>query len=173
MNVEQLTAPLVDFVRHNQGWAPVIVGALAFGESLAVLSVLFPATVMLVAIGALIGAADLAFWPIWLGAVVGGSLGDWVSYEFGRWVGPSAKHRWPLNKQPHLVDRSEKFIGRFGVWGVFLGRFFGPLRALVPLVAGLFDMPRLPFQAANVASAMVWAMGLLGPGAGLIGWLHR
>ena len=173
MTFEEMTAGVTAFVRTNQAWAPFIVGALAFGESLAVVSVLIPATVMMVAIGALIGAADLAFWPIWLGAVIGGSIGDWVSYELGRYIGEPAKHRWPLNQQPHLVDRTERLISRYGVAGVFLGRFFGPLRALIPLVAGIFDMPRWPFQTANVSSAIVWATGLLAPGAGLLAWLHR
>lgn len=172
MNFDQITQSVLDFVRHNQGWAPFIVAGLAFGESLAVVSVLVPATVMLVGIGALIGAADLAFWPIWVGAVVGGSLGDWVSYEFGRYLGPAAKNRWPMNRQAALVDRAERFITRYGIAGVFLGRFFGPLRALVPLIAGIFGMPRLPFQAANITSAIVWATGLLAPGAGLLTWFR-
>jgi hypothetical protein len=38
---------------------------------------------------------------------------------------------------------------------------FGPLRASVPLVAGIFQMPYWPFQAANFASAFVWAGMLL------------
>jgi membrane protein DedA with SNARE-associated domain len=41
------------------------------------------------------------------------------------------------------------------------GRFFGPLRASVPLVAGIFDMPFWRFQIANVTSAFVWAAVLL------------
>lgn len=173
MTLDQATQSVLAFVRDHQGLAPVIVGVLAFGESLAVVSVLIPATVMLVGIGALIGAANLAFWPIWFGAVVGASLGDWVSYEFGRYLGPAAKHRWPMNRQPDLVARAEAFIGRYGALGVFFGRFFGPLRALVPLIAGIFGMTRAPFQAANIASGIVWATGLLAPGAGLFAWLSR
>ena len=171
MNLEQITASVLDFVRANQGWAPVIVGILAFGESLAVLSVLIPATVILVGIGALIGGAGLSFWPIWTGAVVGAFLGDWVSYEVSRWIGPSLQQSWPMNKRPDLMARTEELMKRWGAWGVFVGRFFGPLRALVPLVAGIFEMPRLRFQLANAASAVVWATGLLLPGAGLMGWL--
>jgi len=45
--------------------------------------------------------------------------------------------------------------------GIFIGRFFGPLRASVPLVAGIFDMPFWRFQIANFSSAFVWAAVLL------------
>jgi membrane protein DedA with SNARE-associated domain len=173
INFEHLAAPVVDFVRVNQGWAPLVVGALAFGESLAIVSVLIPATVIMVGIGALIGGAGLEFWPIWAGAAFGAFLGDWISYEVARYFGPAIQHSWPLNRQPELVARTERLMTKFGAWGVFIGRFFGPLRALVPLVAGVFEMPRVRFQVANAASALVWATILLAPGAGLMEWLKR
>jgi membrane protein DedA with SNARE-associated domain len=71
-----------------------------------------------------------------------------------------------------MVVKGEAFTRRFGVWAIFIGRFFGPARAVVPLVAGIFEMPRVPFQAANIASAMVWAFALLAPGTGLMEWLR-
>ncbi len=173
MDFETLKTTTLDFVRDHQAWAPVIVGVLAFCESLAFLSLLAPATVILVGIGALIGGMELAFWPIWLGAVIGASLGDWVSYELGRYFKKGTRNVWPLSRHPEMVDKAEAFTARYGVWGIFLGRFFGPLRAVVPLVAGIFEMPRPLFQAANVASAMVWAFGLLAPGAGRMEYLRR
>ena len=48
-----------DFVRDNAVWAPPIVFALAFAESLAFISLLLPAWGALVAIGALVGAGTL------------------------------------------------------------------------------------------------------------------
>jgi membrane protein DedA with SNARE-associated domain len=45
--------------------------------------------------------------------------------------------------------------------GIFIGRFFGPLRAAVPLVAGIFEMPYWHFQIANFSSAFVWSATLL------------
>jgi membrane protein DedA with SNARE-associated domain len=45
-----------------------------------------------------------------------------------------------------------------------LGRFFGPLRAAVPLVAGIFEMPYWRFQIANFGSAFLWAAVLLSIG---------
>ncbi len=132
-----------------------------------------PATVILIGIGALVGGADIPFWPVMLAAAVGAAAGDWVSYEAGRWLGPGARERWPLRRYPHLVVSAEGFIARWGVAAVALGRFFGPARALVPLVAGILGLPRPGFQIANVASALVWAFALLAPGAGLLAWLDR
>jgi membrane protein DedA with SNARE-associated domain len=173
MNFEHLTKPVLDFVRVNQGWAPAIVGVIAFCESLAVVSLLVPATVLMLGIGALIGGAGLEFWPIWFGAAVGATLGDWVSYEISRYFGEPIKAWGPLKRYQSQMDRAEDFMRRYGVWGVVIGRFFGPLRAVVPLVAGIFHMPRVRFQAANVFSAMLWAGLMLAPGAGLTEWLQR
>jgi membrane protein DedA with SNARE-associated domain len=54
---------------------------------------------------------------------------------------------------------------------VFIGRFFGPVRAVIPLAAGVMQMPRGRFWFANVTSALVWAPMLLfvGDAAGEVG----
>jgi membrane protein DedA with SNARE-associated domain len=68
---------------------------------------------------------------------------------------------WPLSRNPGLLPRGERFVARWGALGIFIGRFSGPLRAAVPLVAGIFAMPYWRFQAANFASAFVWVAMLL------------
>ena len=160
----QITA-LLDFVREHQEFAAPIVFLLAFGESLALISLLIPATVMLIGIGALIGASGIDFWPIYFGAVLGAGLGDWVSYWLGRHYHEQIARMWPLSKHPDLLPKGHAFFEKWGWPGVFIGRFFGPLRAIVPLVAGTCEMPKLAFQIANWSSAAVWAALLLGPGS--------
>jgi hypothetical protein len=59
MDLDTLTTMLLDFTRAHQNWALFIVGALAFAESLAVVSLLVPSTVLLLGIGALIAASGL------------------------------------------------------------------------------------------------------------------
>jgi len=171
MDIETLKTTVLDFVRLHQAWAPWIVFALAFCESLAIISLFTPATVLLLAIGGLVGGAGLDFWPIWLGAALGASLGDWLSYEVGRYFEDRAHHIWPLSRYQDAITKGEEFTRKHGVWAVFLGRFFGPLRAFVPLAAGIFEMPRGPFQIANVTSALIWAFLMLLPGTELGKWV--
>jgi len=167
IELDALATTLRDVIRAHQAWAPLIVGTLAFAESLAFLSFLVPSTVLLLGFGALIGASGLEFWPIWLGAAMGAILGDWVSYAIGFRFKHAALQIWPLSQHSGLAVRGERFFSRWGAWGVFLGRFIGPLRAVVPLTAGIFAMPMLLFQIANIASALVWAFLMLAPGTGL------
>lgn len=156
--------PLVDFMRHHEYWAILIVLLLSFGESLAFVSLLLPASLILLALGGVIGSADLTFWPLWLAAAIGAALGDWLSFWLGKIYGPAIAHVWPLSRHPELLPRGHAFFEKWGIVGVFMGRFFGPLRAAIPLVAGICAMPDKKFQLANVASAFVWATGILAPG---------
>lgn len=159
--MEEYLKQLTDFVRDNAVWAPPVVFVLAFGESLAFVSLLFPAWGALVAIGSLIGPSGVGFLPIWIAAALGAALGDWLSYWIGLKLEYSVQHMWPLSRHPTLIPRGEAFVKRWGVLGIFIGRFFGPLRASVPLVAGIFEMPYWRFQFANFTSAFVWAAVLL------------
>jgi membrane protein DedA with SNARE-associated domain len=166
-----LHGTILAFIREHESWAAPVVFILAFGESLAFISLLLPATAILFGAGGLIGATGIGFWPIWLAAALGAAFGDWVSY----WLGFHYKHGiarlWPLSRNPALLPRGEAFFRKWGVAGIFLGRFFGPLRSAVPLVAGICAMPLVRFQIANVASAVVWATAILMPGTIGARWL--
>ena len=167
MDLPTVEQHVVYFFRNNEAWALPIVFALAFGESLAFISLLIPAWGALVAIGALIGTSGISFWPIWVSASIGAAVGDWVSYWVGLKLEHPVAHVWPLSRHPDLIPRGEAFMKRWGVPGIFIGRFFGPLRASVPLIAGIFEMPYWRFQIANFTSAFVWAWVLLKLGDGI------
>lgn len=174
MNLEGYATQIIDFVRDHEAWAAPIVFALAFGESLAFISLLIPAWAALVGIGALIASGGLSLWPVLVAGALGAALGDWLSYWIGAKLGPSAAQVWPLSRHPEIIPRGEAFVKKWGVLGIFIGRFFGPLRASVPLVAGIFEMPFWRFQFANITSAFVWAAVLLtlgDVGSRLVKWL--
>jgi len=160
-SIEAYGQQIVEFVRVHEVWAAPIVFLLAFGESLAFISLLIPAWAALVGIGVLIGAGNLNFWPVWIAGSFGAALGDWLSYWIGVKLGPAVSQVWPLSDHPTLLPRGEAFVKRWGALAIFIGRFFGPLRASVPLVAGIFRMPFWSFQIANFSSAFVWAAVLL------------
>lgn len=162
---------VIEFVRANEAWAVPIVFLLGFGESLAFLSLVLPSTVILLGIGGLIGASGIDFWRLWLAAGIGGTLGYAVSYWAGAYFKESIVRFWPFSRHPEMLPRGEVFFKKYGVFAVFLGHFFGPVRAVVPVVAGMYSMPQLPFQVANIASAFLWAAGVLGPSTLGVKWL--
>lgn len=167
MDFQSIIDAIVAFARENAAWVPPLMFVLAFGESLAFVSLLLPAWGALVALGALIGTSGISFWPVWVAAALGAAFGDWLSYWIGCKLEYRVQHIWPLSRHPDLIPRGEAFMRKWGVPGIFIGRFFGPLRASVPLIAGIFEMPFWTFQLANFASAFVWAAVLLTLGDGI------
>lgn len=164
MNLEQYIQPIVDYVREHQVWAAPLVFALCFAESLAFISLLIPAWGVLVGLGALVSASGLSFWPLVVAGALGAALGDWLSYWVGLKLENRVYHMWPLSQHPHLIPAGEAFIRKWGSPAIFIARFSGPLRASVPIVAGVFAMPYWRFQVANFTSAFVWAWVLLSLG---------
>jgi membrane protein DedA with SNARE-associated domain len=159
--MEHLVQPTLDFIAAHSGWAAVVMFVTAFGESFAFLSLLFPGTSMLIAAGALMAAGSLPYVPIVLGAVAGAVLGDTVSFWIGQRFGGGITGTWPFTCSPELLPSGIRFFASHGGKSVFIGRFFGPMRAVIPLAAGIMRMPRDRFWVANVASAIVWAPMLL------------
>ena len=171
MDFDFLKSSVLEFVQSHQAYAPFVLGLMTFAESVALVSLLLPTMTILIAVGFILAAAEIPFWQAWIGAVCGGVLGNWASFEIGRRYKKKAYEVWPLSRNPQLVTRGEDFFQRFGPWAVFFGRFFGPIRAVIALIAGIFLMPNVLFQAANLSSASVWALVILAPGAGLAHFL--
>ncbi len=159
--MEDLVQPTLAFIAAHSGWAVAVMFVTSFGESFAFVSLLFPGTSLLIAAGALMSAGTLPYLPVLAGAVLGAVLGDSVSYWIGRRFGAGIARLWPLSRHPDLLPSGIRFFDRHGGKSVFIGRFFGPVRAVIPLAAGILRMPPDRFWIANIASAIVWAPMLL------------
>ena len=159
--MEHLVQPTLDFIAAHSSWAAAIMFITAFGESFAFVSLLFPGTSMLIAAGTLMAAGSLPYLPIVAGAIAGAVLGDTISFWIGHRFGGGIARVWPFSRNPELLSGGIKFFARHGGKSVFIGRFFGPIRAVIPLAAGVMRMPRDRFWFANVTSAIVWAPMLL------------
>ena len=159
--MEDLVQPTLAFISAHAGWAFAVMFVTSFGKSFAFLSLLFPGTSLLIAAGALMAAGSLSYFPVLAGAILGAVLGDSVSYWIGRRFGHAIARVWPFTRNPDLLPSGIRFFAKYGALSVFIGRFFGPIRAVIPLAAGVMRMPPGRFRVANVGSALVWAPTLL------------
>ncbi|MFN4041081.1 MAG: DedA family protein [Brevundimonas sp.] len=162
--MEDLLRSVADFISRNHVWAGVILGLITFLESLAVIGAFVPATGLLVAAGAMVAAGVLDPWNVMLGCIIGAVLGDALSYWLGRRLGPSVLRHKVFKPHRRRVAWTRLFAYRYGVASVYIGRFFGPLRAFVPVTVGILGMRQKTFQTANVLSAVVWVTAMLAPG---------
>jgi membrane protein DedA with SNARE-associated domain len=162
----------VHFIALHAAWTFPVMFITAFGESFVFLSLLFPGTTIMLAAGLLVPEGTIPLLPLLSGGILGAVIGDSVSWWLGKRYGYFLIARWPFTRHPELLARGEALFRRFGVLSVFVGRFFGPFRATIPLIAGLMNMPARGFWLANVLSALVWAPALLLPGIFVV-WTAR
>lgn len=155
---------LLAWVSLHPLWAGLIVFLVAMAESLAIVGVIVPGVAMMFGIGALITAGALAFWPTLAWAVAGAVLGDGLSFFLGRYYQQQLRGFWPFSRHPEMLEQGVRFFQRYGGKSVVFGRFVGPVRAVIPLVAGMLGMSPLRFLLANIGSALAWAPLYLLPG---------
>ena len=171
--MEHYIEAIVTFIGQHAEWTFPVMFVTAFGESFVFLSLLFPGTSIMLAAGLLVPGGTLHLVPLLSGAILGAVLGDSVSWWLGRRYGHLLDARWPFSRRPELLAQGRSFFRRFGLASVFVGRFFGPLRATIPLLAGIANMPPLPFWLSNIASAVIWAPALLLPGSAVVWVVDR
>ncbi|MCG8427697.1 MAG: LssY C-terminal domain-containing protein [Chromatiales bacterium] len=155
---------ILDWVAQHTLWAGVVIFLVAMAESLAIVGLIVPGVVIMFGIGALIATGAIPFWVAVSWAVAGAVVGDGLSFWLGHHFKDRLRQSWPFNKHPESLDRGIAFFQRYGGKSVAFGRFFGPVRAVIPLVAGMMGMPATRFVIANVLSALVWAPAYLLPG---------
>ena len=155
---------LGDFIRENAAWAGPILGLITFGESMVLIGAFFPATALMLVAGGLAAAGVVNPFELMAWCVAGATLGDAVSYWLGRKLGPTAWRSPWLKGQRRIAARARLFFRQWGVASIYLCRFMGPVRAFVPLIAGITSMPHLKFQLANLGSALIWVPVMLAPG---------
>lgn len=157
----------LDWVTANPESIGIVVFFIAFAESMVIIGLFAPGVVTMLAASSLIAAGKVEFLPLYLLAVAGAILGDAVSFWLGHHYQDSIRNLGPLKSRQAMMERGDRFFKRWGWMSVVIGRFFGPVRAVIPLIAGMMKMPVGVFMFANVASALVWGAVYLVPG-----WLY-
>jgi membrane protein DedA with SNARE-associated domain len=152
---------LLAFIAANPELAALLVAATSFGESFPVLNFFVPGGVVLIGAGALAVTGILDPYAILAAAVAGTMLGDVVAYSIGRKFGTVLLSKWPFRKHPETLERGVGFFKRYGHASVFIGRFFGPLRTIVPTTAGISRMHFGEFTLSTLLSALIYAPALM------------
>jgi membrane protein DedA with SNARE-associated domain/membrane-associated phospholipid phosphatase len=144
-------------IHSNQHFAYLLVGLLAFSESLPLVGSIIPGTTMIMAVAALVPSGAIHLWPLLGAAVLGAIGGDGFSYWLGHHYHREIAQVWPLSRYPQILSLGEQAFAKHGGKSVFIARFAPAIRAIVPLVAGILRMNPIRFYAVNILSALAWA----------------
>lgn len=158
------SAELAAWLASHEQWILVGIGVTAFLESLALVGVVVPGVAILFAMAVAAGSADYGLLPVLTAAFTGAVFGDGISFFLGRHNHAWIKKLPPFSRHPKWIEKGEHFFQRYGLISVVIGRFVGPVRPVLPLVAGMLEMPPSRFLTVNLLSALGWAPLYILPG---------
>jgi membrane protein DedA with SNARE-associated domain len=164
----QYLQPVTLWISHHPHWALFATFIISLSESLAIVGSIVPGTVTMTAFGILAGSGIMRVDLTLLAATLGAIAGDSLSYFIGYFYSEQIINMWPFRRYPTWIQYGKDYFNHHGGKSVFIGRFTGPLRSIIPIIAGMLKMNHWHFIIANVSSAIGWAFLYVIPGV-LIG----
>jgi len=161
---EETLTIIKDWIVLNPGWAGAFVFLSCMCESLAVIGLFVPGLAFMAIIGLLINAGILDVVPTLTYAILGAVVGDGISYYLGWRFKEHLAFYWPFSRFPKWLERGKQFFIDHGSKSIVIGRFVGPVRPFIPVVAGMMYMSPRMFLFANILSAIIWAPIYMLPG---------
>src|SRR5579871_4881534 len=156
VTMSDIVSPLLQWLNAHPELAGLFTFIISASESVAIIGTIVPGSITMTALGALAGAGVIPLWETLFFAILGAIVGDGISYWIGHYFKDRLHQMWPFKNNPSILRRGEMFVHKYGIMSVFIGRFIGPVRALIPMVAGMLGMRPLQFTIANVTSAIGW-----------------
>ena len=109
--------------------------------------------------GLLASQAKLSLSELIMGSTLavffGYQLGYWFGLKFGHWL-HKKQDTWYF-KQAYL-EKAHRFYINHGFLAILLGRFVPVVRTLVPIIAGIAEMPKKSFVISNGLGSMIWVV---------------
>lgn len=155
---------LTAWLSGNPQWLGVAIFLIACIECLAIAGIIVPGTVLLFAVAVLAGSGTFGLGETLLLGFLGGLLGDALSYAIGKYFHQGIRRLPVLRHHPEWIGSAETYFQRYGTASLLVGRFIGPLRPMLPMVAGMLDMPLPRFIAVSLVAAAGWSVAYLLPG---------
>lgn len=155
---------VLDWVQLHPNATGWLIFLIALGESLLLVGILLPGAALLVGLGTLIGLGVVDLQLAWITASLGAFVGDGVSFWIGRYYKQGLLKIWPMYKFPKLIDQGQTFFTKWGGLSVFVGRFVGLVRPIIPAIAGMMSMPVKKYIVISAVASVLWAPFYLLPG---------
>ena len=145
------------WLQQNPEWIIFGLCSAAFIESFALIGIIIPGVILLAAISGLAASTNLSIFQVVLLVYISSCFADIFSFFIGKYLSRKIDHTWPFKKNPSWLEQGRVFFKSYGILGVFLGRFIGPVRPLIPITAGSLAMDMRTFILVDLASGLLWA----------------
>ena len=156
--------PMTHWLHYNPEWAFLITFLISLTESLAIIGSIIPGSVTMTGIGILAGSGVIPIDMTFIAATLGAVTGDGASYLLGYFFSDRLIDIWPFKRYPKWLAYGKAYFADHGGKSVLIGRFIGPLRSIIPVIAGMMHMSHWRFYTANFISAIFWSILYILPG---------
>lgn len=85
-------------------------------------------------------------------------LGDFIGYMCGYYFNTKIMSWRFFRKRKKWFEHSETIFQKYGGIAIIIGRISGPLRAVIPIIAGVFNIGRLRFLLFDIIAALLWCI---------------
>ncbi|PWC17878.1 DedA family protein [Brenneria corticis] len=127
-----------------------------------------PGDSLLILVGVLVAKGTMNFPFTIVLLTTAASLGCWVSYIQGKWLGNTRiVQSWLSHLPAHYHQRAHQLFHRHGLSALLIGRFLAFVRTLLPTIAGLSGLNNARFQFFNWMSGLLWVLILVSLGFAL------
>lgn len=139
----------------------LVIALVVFAETGLLVGFFLPGDTLLVAAGIFASQGNLPLGALLLTLAAAAILGYQLGYAIGNHTGPRLfKRKNGVLFKEEYITKTHDFFSNHGGKTVLLARFVPVVRTIVPVVAGMGEMPRKKFLAYNVAGGILWTFGL-------------
>ncbi|MCP8351949.1 VTT domain-containing protein [Candidatus Synchoanobacter obligatus] len=165
MTLYDILPAIGSFFQSHPYWGILLSGFIAFIESLAIIGSIVPGSIVMTIVGFLLGIGAIPLKATLISIFIGAFIGDFISYGVGYYYKNSiAQHHW-IQPYNHWILHGEAFMRKHGPLSIIIGRFFGPMRSMIPLIAGITTMNLTAFTLSIIPTIILWSFVYLTPGA--------
>ena len=145
------------WLQQNPEWIAWGLFISAFIESFAIIGIFIPGVVLLALIAGMAASADIHIASVLIIVYSASCLADISSFLIGIKLHKKIDSIWPFKNNPGWLKKGREFFKTYGILGVFVGRFIGPVRPVMPITAGSMGMKFKHFLGVDLLSGLIWA----------------
>ena len=132
--------------------------AIAFFDSVIIAGTFLNGTLFLLLAGVMVSKGTHDFATMAIFSSVGAVCGGVVSFYIGR-AGSRLSKRSQQKTKKEYFSAGKNLFRQYGGFGVFIGRFLGPVSSIVAFLAGVLGVSRVSFLFWNALAGISWGVG--------------
>lgn len=151
------------FLQHHQSLIGLVIFLIVFFDCIALLGLAIPGNTMVVIASAVAGSYNYPLWKVIILGILGGWLGDIISYGIGYKLKKRVYQLSFVKKNPKWINSADNYLKHYGIMGLVLGRFVSPLRSNMSMMVGIFHYPVVTFLIVTLMASSLWTITFVVP----------